>query len=242
MQREARIAGWPAAGDAPGAGAAQRARHGLARRLADQRAHRRLRVGDGAEDVDGGLVDMGRDLRDVLGAQVLALHQELQRIGGRMSVAAGGVPFEARFFRLPARAHLHHEGDPDDGRHRILTHEDGHAIGEPGAGDGARLAGGGQGGEADESVFNDFASSLTVVTTFMNAYFPNSLTTDAGAKALTLNKPGPWVLGEKDFQYNAGSDEFGVIRYEKAERSYKVGDKLDITYTRALLVSAEPAK
>jgi D-serine deaminase-like pyridoxal phosphate-dependent protein len=84
------------------------------------------------------------------------------------------------------------------------------------------------GSEADDSVFNDFASSLTVVTTVLNAYFANSLTTDAGAKALTLNKPGPWVVGEKDFSYNAGSDEFGVIRYEKAERSYKVGDKLEV--------------
>ena len=84
------------------------------------------------------------------------------------------------------------------------------------------------GGESDEQVFDDFASSLTVVTTVLNAYFPNSLTTDAGAKALTLNKPGPWVIGEKDFAYNAGSDEFGVIRYDKAERSYKVGDKLEL--------------
>ena len=84
------------------------------------------------------------------------------------------------------------------------------------------------GGESDEQIFNDFASSLTVVTTVLNAYFPNSLTTDAGAKALTLNKPGPWVIGEKDFAYNAGSDEFGVIRYEKAVRSYSVGDKLEL--------------
>jgi D-serine deaminase-like pyridoxal phosphate-dependent protein len=84
------------------------------------------------------------------------------------------------------------------------------------------------GGESDEAIFNDFASSLTVVTTVLNAYFPNSLTTDAGAKALTLNRPGPWVVGEKDFVYNAGSDEFGVIRYESAGRSYKVGDRLEL--------------
>ena len=45
--------------------------------------------------------------------------------------------------RLPARAHLHHERDRDDGRHRILAHQDGHAVGEPGAGDGARLGGAG---------------------------------------------------------------------------------------------------
>ena len=84
------------------------------------------------------------------------------------------------------------------------------------------------GGESDEAIFNDFASSLTVMTTVLNAYFPNSLTTDAGAKALTLNRPGPWVVGEKDFAYNAGSDEFGVIRYERAGRSYKVGDRLEL--------------
>jgi len=66
------------------------------------------------------------------------------------------------------------------------------------------------------------------VTTVLNTYFPNSLTTDAGAKALTLNKPGPWVIGEKGFAYNAGSDEFGSIKYEKAERAYKVGDKLEL--------------
>ena len=84
------------------------------------------------------------------------------------------------------------------------------------------------GGESNDEVFTDFAPSLTVVTTVLNTYFPNSLTTDAGAKALTLNKPGPWVVGEKGFNYNAGSDEFGVIRYETGQRSYKVGDKLEL--------------
>ena len=48
------------------------------------------------------------------------------------------------------------------------------------------------------------------MTTVLNTYFPSRLTTDAGAKALTLNKPGPIVIGEKGFVYNAGSDEFGV--------------------------------
>ncbi len=84
------------------------------------------------------------------------------------------------------------------------------------------------GGESSDEVYTDFAPSLTVVTTVLNTYFPKSITTDAGAKALTLNKPGPWVIGEKDFAYNAGSDEFGVIRYETAGRSYKVGDKLEL--------------
>jgi D-serine deaminase-like pyridoxal phosphate-dependent protein len=84
------------------------------------------------------------------------------------------------------------------------------------------------GGESNDEVYTDFAPSLTVLATVLNTYFEKSITTDAGAKALTLNKPGPWVIGEKDFAYNAGSDEFGVIKYEKAERSYKVGDKLEL--------------
>jgi D-serine deaminase-like pyridoxal phosphate-dependent protein len=84
------------------------------------------------------------------------------------------------------------------------------------------------GGETNDEVYNDFLPSLTVVTTVLNAYFPKSITTDAGAKALTLNRPGPWVIGERDFNYNAGSDEFGVIRYETAQRSYAVGDKLEL--------------
>jgi D-serine deaminase-like pyridoxal phosphate-dependent protein len=84
------------------------------------------------------------------------------------------------------------------------------------------------GGESSDEIYNDFVPSLTVVTTVLNTYFPKSITTDAGAKALTLNRPGPWVIGERDFTYNAGSDEFGVIRYEAAQRSYAVGDKLEL--------------
>lgn len=84
------------------------------------------------------------------------------------------------------------------------------------------------GGKTDDKVFDDFAPSLTVVATVLNTYFANSLTTDAGAKALTLNKPGPWVIGEAGFDYNASSDEFGVIRYETSRRTYKVGDKIDL--------------
>ena len=84
------------------------------------------------------------------------------------------------------------------------------------------------GSETNPEIFDDFKSSLTVMSTVLNTYFPNSITTDAGAKALTLNKPGPWVLGEKSFVYNAGSDEFGVIKYDTAGRTYKVGDKLEI--------------
>jgi len=68
----------------------------------------------------------------------------------------------------------------------------------------------------------------TDFTTVLNDYFPHRLTTDAGTKALTLNKPGPIVVGEPGFAYDANSDEFGVIQYEAASRSYRVGDRLEL--------------
>ena len=53
--------------------------------------------------------------------------------------------------------------------------------------------------------------------TVLNNRFPGKLTTDAGAKALTLNVPHAGVIGEPGADYNAGSDEFGVITF-KADR------------------------
>jgi D-serine deaminase-like pyridoxal phosphate-dependent protein len=77
-------------------------------------------------------------------------------------------------------------------------------------------------------IFTDFAPSLTVMTTVLNTYFPNRMTTDAGTKALTLNKPDPIVIGEPGFRYTAGSDEFGTIQFETANKTFKVGDKLEL--------------
>lgn len=84
------------------------------------------------------------------------------------------------------------------------------------------------GGAKNETVFDDFAPSLTVMATIVNANYPNRLITDSGSKSLTLNKPNAWVIGEPDFDYNAGSDEYGTITFEKSSRSYKVGDKLEV--------------
>ena len=84
------------------------------------------------------------------------------------------------------------------------------------------------GGEDNEELYTDFAPSLTVMTTVLNNYFPNRLTTDAGQKALTLNKPDPIVIGEKGFTYTAGSDEFGTIQYQTSSKAYSVGDKLEL--------------
>ena len=67
-----------------------------------------------------------------------------------------------------------------------------------------------------------------MITTVLNTYFAGRLTTDAGAKALTVNKPDPIVIGESGFRYDASSDEFGVISYDAATARYAVGDKLEL--------------
>jgi 3-hydroxy-D-aspartate aldolase len=84
------------------------------------------------------------------------------------------------------------------------------------------------GSEDGDEVFKDFEPSLTVTTTIVNNRFPGLLTTDAGTKALTLNKPNAAVIGEPGMDHTAGSDEFGTIRVQNATKSYKIGDKLEL--------------
>jgi 3-hydroxy-D-aspartate aldolase len=84
------------------------------------------------------------------------------------------------------------------------------------------------GSEDGDAVYKDFRPSLTVVGTILNNRFPGRLTTDAGAKALTLNTPRAGVVGEPGMDYNAGSDEFGVITFTTANKSYKIGDRLEM--------------
>ena len=63
----------------------------------------------------------------------------------------------------------------------------------------------------------------------LNAQYAGRATTDAGAKACTINRPWSIVKGEMGISYSSGSDEFGTIRYEDdSSRSYSVGDKLEL--------------
>ncbi len=85
------------------------------------------------------------------------------------------------------------------------------------------------GGAEDDEVYSDFAPALTVLTTVLNDQYEGRATTDAGAKANTINRPWPLVAGETGMSYTSGSDEFGTIRYgENASRTYRVGDKLEL--------------
>ena len=85
------------------------------------------------------------------------------------------------------------------------------------------------GGEQDDAVYSDFEPSLTIMATVLNDQYEGRATSDAGAKACTINRPWPIVKGETDISYTSGSDEFGTIRYgENASRTYSVGDKLEL--------------
>ncbi len=84
------------------------------------------------------------------------------------------------------------------------------------------------GGVKNETVYDDFAPSLTVMTTIINSNYAGRLITDSGTKALTLNRPNAIVIGEPGFDYVAGSDEYGTITFDKSSKSYKVGDRLEV--------------
>ncbi|MCC5927933.1 MAG: DSD1 family PLP-dependent enzyme [Cyclobacteriaceae bacterium] len=84
------------------------------------------------------------------------------------------------------------------------------------------------GGKENDMVFDDFKSSLTVLTTIVNANHAGRLVTDGGAKAMTLNRPTGRVIGESGFTYNASSDEYGSISFEESAKSYRVGDILEV--------------
>ena len=84
------------------------------------------------------------------------------------------------------------------------------------------------GGEADPEVYTDFESSLTILATVLNSQHEGRATTDAGAKACTINQPWPIVKGESGMAYRSGSDEFGTLVYEDPSRTYRVGDRLEL--------------
>ena len=84
------------------------------------------------------------------------------------------------------------------------------------------------GGADDQQVYSDFQPSLTILTTVLNDQYEGRVTTDAGAKACTINRPWPIVKGESGMEYRSGSDELGSLTYEDPSRTYRVGDKLEL--------------
>ena len=86
----------------------------------------------------------------------------------------------------------------------------------------------GIGGQDNDEVYSDFKTSLTILTTVVNAQYEGRATTDAGAKSCTINRPWSIIIGETGMSYTSGSDEYGSIRYENPSRVYQAGDRLEL--------------
>ena len=85
------------------------------------------------------------------------------------------------------------------------------------------------GGESNPEIYSDFEPSLVVLTSVLNDRQAKQATTDAGAKACTINEPWSMVKGEAGMTYRSESDEFGILSYaEDASRKYRVGEKLEL--------------
>ncbi|MCB0664961.1 MAG: DSD1 family PLP-dependent enzyme [Saprospiraceae bacterium] len=84
------------------------------------------------------------------------------------------------------------------------------------------------GGEHNTDVYDDFRPSLTILTTVLNDQYEGRVTTDAGAKACTINQPWPAVKGQSGMDYRSGSDEFGTLIFNDPSRTYRVGEKLEL--------------
>jgi D-serine deaminase-like pyridoxal phosphate-dependent protein len=82
------------------------------------------------------------------------------------------------------------------------------------------------GGKQNPGVYDDFGSSLTVMTTVVSKRHPNQCTIDAGNKALLRPtdeaKGMPWITVE-----NQGA-EYGILKWKDGDRDLKLGDRVEL--------------
>lgn len=83
---------------------------------------------------------------------------------------------------------------------------------------------GGRGGD----VYEDFAPSLTVLTTVVSANHADRVTLDAGIKAFATDRAfGPEPKDLDGVTYRFGGDEFGILNLESPSRPIQLGDRLE---------------
>jgi 3-hydroxy-D-aspartate aldolase len=88
------------------------------------------------------------------------------------------------------------------------------------------------GGRNGESDYEDFASSLTVLTTVVSASTPDRVTVDAGIKAFATDSGGqPRPKDREGLSYRFGGDEFGLITAQPGAPLPKLGDRLEFFAT-----------
>ena len=88
---------------------------------------------------------------------------------------------------------------------------------------------GGRSGDAD---YNDFAPSLSVLTTVVSTGASDRVTVDAGIKAFATDSGGmPRSKDREGLEYKFGGDEFGVLTARAGASLPKIGDRLEFYAT-----------
>lgn len=82
------------------------------------------------------------------------------------------------------------------------------------------------GGKSNDTVYEDFGPSLTVMTTVVSKRHPHQCTIDAGNKALLRPtdeaKGMPWITVE-----NQGA-EYGILKWKDGDRDLKLGERVEL--------------
>ncbi len=88
------------------------------------------------------------------------------------------------------------------------------------------------GGSDGDSDYNDFAYSLTVLTTVVSMSGSNRATVDAGIKAFATDSGGkPLAKTREGLNYEFGGDEFGVVTAQPGASLPNLGDRLEFFVT-----------
>ncbi len=79
------------------------------------------------------------------------------------------------------------------------------------------------------AVYEDFASSLTVMATVVSQSYSDRATTDAGIKAFATDKPRhlPEIKGATGVTFGYGGDEHGILTFNNPSRDFKIGDRVE---------------
>jgi D-serine deaminase-like pyridoxal phosphate-dependent protein len=76
--------------------------------------------------------------------------------------------------------------------------------------------------------YNDFANSLSVLTTVISRPNRGYAVVDAGITALTMDERVPAAMGATGMVYSS-AEEYGILKLDNPSRDLKVGDQLQMT-------------
>lgn len=78
-------------------------------------------------------------------------------------------------------------------------------------------------------VYEDFAPSLTVLTTVISKNYDDQATVDAGLKAFATDRSfGPEITGISGVSYRFAGDEHGILQLDNPSREVRLGDKFEL--------------